>query len=69
MSSQGLHPADLISRAADRIRWQQRLLCSLPAGGGIDVGGRDALGLYYTLEDIYEDLTAAIRKLEATRAA
>lgn len=69
MPDMNLRPADLISRAAARIRWQQRLLCSLPAGGGIDVDGRDALGLYYTLEDIYEDLTAALRRMEEGQKA
>lgn len=69
MSSQDLHPADLLTRACARIRWQQRLLCGLPEEGGLELGARDALGLYYTLEDIYEDLTAALRKLEESRAA
>lgn len=69
MSSQNLLPADLLSRAAARIRWQQRLLCGLPEGAGLELTGRDALGLYYTLEDIFEDLTAALRKLEESRAA
>lgn len=64
MSSQDLHPADLISRAAARIRWQQRLLCGLSTHEMLEVDEKDALGLYYTLEDIYEDLTAALRGME-----
>lgn len=63
------HPVDLLARAAARIRWQQRLLCGLSQDASLEVGERDAQGLYYTLEDIYEDLTAALRKLEESQAA
>ena len=69
MSSELRHPADLLSRTCARIRWQQRLLCGLPEGGGLELGARDALGLYYTLEDIYEDLTAALRGMEEKNTA
>lgn len=69
MPDMNLLPADLLSRAAARIRWQQRLLCGLPEGAGLELAGRDALGLYYTLEDIYEDLTAALRRMEEGQKA
>lgn len=62
-------PVDLLARAAARIRWQQRLLCGLSQGASLEVGERDAQGLYYTLEDIFEDITAALRKLEESQAA
>ncbi|MGE9986586.1 hypothetical protein [Desulfovibrio sp. SGI.169] len=63
------HPADLLARAAARIRWQQRLLCGLPVDGQLDVDAQEAQGLYHTLEDIFEDITAALRKLEESQAA
>lgn len=69
MPDMDLLPADLLIRACARIRWQQRLLCGLPEGGSLEVGERDALGLYYTLEDLYEDITAALRKLEESPVA
>ncbi|MDE5880081.1 MAG: Rha family transcriptional regulator [Desulfovibrio sp.] len=69
MSSEGLHPADLLTRAAARIRWQQRLLCGLPEGAGLELASRDARGLYFTLEDIFEDITAALRRMEEENPA
>ena len=69
MSSQSLLPADLLTRAAARIRWQQRLLCGLPEGAALELASRDALGLYYTLEDIFEDITAALRNMEESQKA
>ena len=69
MSSEGLHPADLLNRAASRIRWQQRLLCGLPPDGDLDMETQDAQGLYYTLEDIFEDITAALRNMEESQKA
>lgn len=62
-------PVDLLARAAARIRWQQRLLCGLSQGASLEVCERDAQGLYYTLEDIFEGITAALRKLEESQAA
>lgn len=69
MSSELLHPADLLTRAAARIRWQQRLLCGLPEGAALELASRDAQGLYYTLEDIFEDITAALRGMEEKNTA
>lgn len=69
MSSEGLLPATLLSRACARIRWQQRLLCGLPTHAMLEVDARDAEGLYYTLEDIYEDVTAALRSMEDAKKA
>lgn len=69
MLDMNLLPADLLNRACARIRWQQRLLCCLSDGESLEVGERDTLGLYYTLEDIFEDITAAIRKLDESPAA
>lgn len=45
MPDADLHPVDLLSRAAARIRWQQRLLCSLPVTGQLDVSMQEAQGL------------------------
>lgn len=69
MPNMNLHPADLLTRAASRIRWQQRLLCGLLEGAGLELASRDALGLYYTLEDIFEDITAALRNMEGSQKA
>ncbi|WP_165079102.1 MULTISPECIES: hypothetical protein [unclassified Desulfovibrio] len=69
MPDMNLHPADLLTRAAARIRWQQRLLCGLPPDGDLDMGAQDAQGLYYTLEDIFEDITAALRNMEESQKA
>ncbi|MGE9986284.1 hypothetical protein [Desulfovibrio sp. SGI.169] len=69
MPDMDLHPADLLARAAARIRWQQRLLCGLPVDGQLDVAAQEAQGLYHTLEDIFEDVTAAIRGLEEEQKA
>ena len=69
MSSELRHPSDLLTRAAARIRWQQRLLCGLPPDGDLDMEAQDAQGLYYTLEDIFEDITAALRGMEDKNTA
>lgn len=59
------HPADLLREAAARIRWQQRLLCSLPVEGGVAMDAQDAQGLYLSLEDIYQGITEALHRMEA----
>ena len=69
MLDMDLLPADLLSRAAARIRWQQRLLCGLPEKADIEFDGRDAFGLYLTLEDIFGDITAALQKMEKKNTA
>ena len=69
MPDMNLHPADLLTRAAARIRWQQRLLCGLPPDVELDMEAHDAQGLYYILEDIFEDITAALRHMEDKNTA
>ena len=69
MSNDSLHPADLLTRAASRIRWQQRLLCGLPSDSDLDMETQAAQGLYFTLEDIFEDITAALRGMEDKNTA
>ncbi len=59
MPDASANPCDLLTAAAARIRWQQRLLCSLSAGAGVDMSSQDANGLYFTFEDIYQDITDA----------
>ncbi|WP_418237228.1 hypothetical protein [Desulfovibrio sp.] len=59
-------PADLLHEAAARIRWQQRLLCSLPVDAQVDMDTQDAQGLYLAFEDIYQAITEAARQLEGT---
>lgn len=59
------HPYDLLREAAARIRWQQRLLCSLPADGTLDISMQDAEGLYLSLEDVYAGIAEAMRQLES----
>ena len=58
-------PADLLHDAA-RIRWQQRLLCSLSVDARVDMDTQDVQGLYLSLEDIYQAITEAARQLEGT---
>lgn len=65
MLSPDANPCDLLTAAAARIRWQQRLLCSLPAGAGVDMNSQDANGLYFTFEDIYQNITDAVQLLES----
>lgn len=64
MRKSDANPIDLLTEAAARIRWQQRLLCSLPVGAGVDVTSQEATGLYFTFEGIYQDITDAVALLE-----
>lgn len=64
MRKSDANPIDLLTEAAARIRWQQRLLCSLPVGAGVDVTSQEATGLYFTFEDIYQNITDAVALLE-----
>lgn len=59
------HPVDLLHDAAARIRWQQRLLCSLSADEPVDMDTQDAQGLYLAFEDIYQAITEALSQMEA----
>ena len=58
-------PADLLHEAAARIRWQQRLLCSLPVDAQVDMDTQDAQGLYLAFEDIYQATIEALSRMEA----
>ncbi|WP_337397025.1 hypothetical protein [Desulfovibrio sp.] len=58
-------PADLLHEAAARIRWQQRLLCSLPVDAQVDMDTQDAQGLYLAFEDIYQAIIEALSRMEA----
>ncbi|MDY6233927.1 MAG: hypothetical protein SPI23_04545 [Desulfovibrio sp.] len=58
-------PADLLHDAAARIRWQQRLLCSLPVDARVDMDTQDVQGLYLSLEDIYQGIIEALSRMEA----
>ncbi len=69
MHSPDANPCDLLTAAAARIRWQQRLLCSLPAGAGVDMNSQDSNGLYFTFEDIYQNITDAVQLLESQEKA
>ena len=55
---------DPLHALAARIRWQQRLLCSLPVDARVDMDETDARGLYLSLEDIHEGLAEAVRLLD-----
>ncbi|WP_303881054.1 hypothetical protein [Desulfovibrio piger] len=58
-------PADLLHDAAARIRWQQRLLCSLPVDARVDMDTQDVQGLYLSLEDIYQGIIEALSRMES----
>lgn len=58
------HPVDLLRDAAARIRWQQRLLCSLPGEEPVDMDETETQGLYLIFEDIYSAITEAVRQLD-----
>ena len=55
---------DLLHALAARIRWQQRLLCSLPVDARVDMDETEAQGLYLIFEDIYSAITEAVRLLD-----
>ena len=55
-------PADLLHDAAARIRWQQRLLCSLPVDARVDMDTQD---VHLSLEGIYQGIIEALSQMEA----
>lgn len=61
------HPYDLLCRAANLIRWNQRLLCCAN-DKPLELDADDIAGLYWTFENILEDIAEALKKLEDNAA-
>lgn len=62
------HPYDTLCRAANLIRWNQRLLCGIKIENGFELDQDDLAGLYWTFEEILENIAEVVKQLEEKTA-
>lgn len=58
------HSYDTLCRAANLIRWNQRLLCGIKIENGFELDQEELAGLYWTFEEILEDISEVLKILE-----
>lgn len=63
------HPYDTLCRAASLIRWNQRLLCDMGPETTLNLSPEEANGLYWTFEEILEDIAEVLETMEKKSAA
>ena len=62
------HPCDTLCRAANLIRWNQRILCGINPENGFELDKEELAGLYWTFEEILENISEVLKILEEKTA-
>lgn len=62
-------PYDTLCRAANLIRWNQRLLCGIKPENGFELDQDELAGLYWTFEEILEDIAEVLKVMEEKATA